>query len=282
MARDSLAGETLVYPGGSVKALDDAGRIGGHVVVFGGADVSSYRDVFTEETDYWLEEDGTRKSVLLYNHGMEPELGAVPIGDVEMKADKVGIWMEGQLKLRKAYLTKYAKHLKDIQAAVKSEDGLGLSSGSASHLVRRRANGDGTHTVLAWPIVEVSLTATPGEPRTRAASIKSLAEIKGEYLGATAEAEAALAAVERSFELARRKIGQHIGAGYFYEPMPPDRDPARRTPAERLAAIGGCLDELRATVLRFAGAGMEGAGSGEGSAAKAIARCDDLLSRLNG
>ncbi len=42
--------ETLVYQGGAAKALDDKGKVGGYLVLFGGpdqTDASQLRDYFT-------------------------------------------------------------------------------------------------------------------------------------------------------------------------------------------------------------------------------------------
>jgi hypothetical protein len=60
-----------------------------------------------------------------------------------------------------------------------AEDGkLGWSSGTASHLVTRKAikTDSGTvHEVLTWPLgIDASLTPTPAEPRAAAYTIKSL------------------------------------------------------------------------------------------------------------
>ena len=44
---------------------------------------------------------------------------------------------------------------------------LGWSSGSVPHLVQRtKGSLPGTQKITSWPIVELSLTPTPAEPRT--------------------------------------------------------------------------------------------------------------------
>jgi hypothetical protein len=282
MARDTTpaAGDTLVYPGGAVKSLDDDGRFEGLLVPFGSADepdLSDHRDFFTKDTDFWLDDDGTRKCVLLYNHGLDVDLGPIALGAAELKMADAGLWIKGQIKLRDQYIKKYGKHAEAIKAEAKSGK-LGLSSGALSHLVRRERQSNGSNKVLSWLVGEGSLTATPADPRAVTHAIKSLAELKGQYLGSTVENEVALAAVERGFELCRRKIGGHLGAGYFYDGPAPGQAP--KTRAERLAAIDGCLDELKALTLKAAALIPEDA-QGEGAATKSQPDLiDQLLSRL--
>jgi hypothetical protein len=159
--------ETLVCDGGSLKALDDAGRVGGHLVLFGSPeepDATTERDYFTAETDFWAE--FPFKSVVLYHHGLDATLGPRKLGDAELKTDAAGVWMEAQLKLRDDYERKV------YRAVVAGK--MGLSSGSVSHLVRRERQENGTHKITSWPLFEASITPTPGEPRTRAVALKSL------------------------------------------------------------------------------------------------------------
>ena len=155
---------------GALKALDDAGRFEGLAAPFGDADLSGYRDRFTAQTDFGRALKSGAD--LLYHHGL-PSVGGEPnaladrvLGEAEFKATDAGIWMTGQLKLADAYDRK-------VWEAVKSGK-LKLSTGSASHLVRREKHADGTHQVKRWPIVEVSLTPTPAHPRTSVYAIKSL------------------------------------------------------------------------------------------------------------
>ena len=159
--------ETLVCYGGEIKALDDAGRVGGYLVRYGSAsqpDSSSYKDFFTPETDFWCELPG--KTVAIYHHGLDATLGLQKLGPVELKADEVGVWAEAQLKLR----SDYERKILEMARAGK----LGWSSGSASHLVRREKQSNGSHKILSWPIAEASLTPAPAEPRAQVMALKSL------------------------------------------------------------------------------------------------------------
>jgi hypothetical protein len=110
------------------------------------------------------------KSAVYYAHGLDATLKTRRLTNVTMKADEVGVWVEGQMLLRDEYEKAVYKM---------AEDGkLGWSSGTASHLVTRKAikTDSGTvHEVLTWPLgIDASLTPTPAEPRAAAYTIKSL------------------------------------------------------------------------------------------------------------
>lgn len=165
--------ETLIYFGGEVKALSD-NRVGGYLVVFGdeaNTDASAMKDFFTSETDFGRHLKSG--SDLIYHHDL-PMIGGQPnplagrvLGDAEMKVDDVGVWLEGQMKLR----DKYEQGVMDMVKAGK----LGLSSGTAAHRVRRAKCENGAHKIVSWPLgLDASLTPTPAEPRTMAVSLKSL------------------------------------------------------------------------------------------------------------
>lgn len=133
-----------------VKFLDPSGlKIGGYAVIFGGRDLQG--DTFLSDTDFWL---GDGSKPILYDHGLNTRLGLAVIGKsvlFEVKQD--GLWIEAELNKHYSYLEEVRKL---IEKGV-----LGWSTGSAKHLVRY----DG-HIIKTWPIVEVSLTTTPAEPRT--------------------------------------------------------------------------------------------------------------------
>lgn len=257
MARDTdnplgLGRELLVYPGGALKSLDATGDVvGGHVVLFGDpatADLSVERDFFNAETDYWLEDNGG-SAPLLYKHGLTDELGPVRLGRVEVKTDKAGVWMQGEIKLRKEYVKKYASHVAQLKQAIKDGQ-MGLSSGSAPHLVVREPQKGGTNRVVSWPLVEVSITPTPADPRTQVRAIKSLfIEAKGEFLGPDAASTAAGAALERLADMARWRV---------YEIL---RDP-KLDKAQKLAGIKGCFGEQSDVGLRLVEAVLDDPGNG--------------------
>lgn len=148
--------------GGAVKAIDLAtGRIGAYAVLFGDAeraDISQQRDWFTKATEYWLDAWGERRP-MLYHHCQDEATGDQPVvGHWDSwKMDDVGIWFEGQIDLAH-------KYGRAIQRLVEL-DVLKLSSDCAPQLSRRKPHPNGTNEVERWPIIAVSLTPTPAEPR---------------------------------------------------------------------------------------------------------------------
>lgn len=162
------AGDVLLLFGGAVKALDDSGKVGGYLVLFGSAektDASAYRDYFTPETDFGL--DLTTKARVLYQHGMDAKIGNRALDIGEMKTDEAGVWIDSQLKMRDDYE-------RAIFAMAKAGK-LGWSSGTAKHLIRREPQPNGSHRIVSWPLgLDASLTPNPAEPRTQAVALKSL------------------------------------------------------------------------------------------------------------
>lgn len=167
--------DTLVHFGGAVKALGD-GKVGGYLITFGDAttpDLSAERDFFTADTDYGLEDN--IKSAVYYAHGLDKSLKTRRLTVGEMKVDEVGVWVEGQLKMRDEYEKAVYKM---------AEDGkLGWSSGTATHLVTRKAiktDGGTVHEILTWPLgIDASLTPIPADPRNAAFALKALPALLG-------------------------------------------------------------------------------------------------------
>ena len=162
--------ETVISFGGSVKALGEAGEVGGYIVRFSSEkDPDLLGDFFTRETDFDMDFPG--KSSVYYEHGLDPTIGKRKLGTVSLERDDVGIWAEGQLAIRDQYEGIIFKMLKSGK--------LGWSSGTAKHLVEQEKVGRACK-MLAWPLgLDASLTPKPVEPRNQAViSVKSyLAEI---------------------------------------------------------------------------------------------------------
>lgn len=158
---DNLSIELVAF-GGAVKALE-RGAITGRLVTFGSpaeADLSKRRDFFTPRTEYDLEGCGY-KSRFLYDHGLDPSVGRRRLARAELGRDGDGIWLKAQLALRDEYeaaIYQLARMRK-----------LGLSSGTAPHLVERKAidyNGERVHEILSWPLgLDASCTPRPADPR---------------------------------------------------------------------------------------------------------------------
>lgn len=163
--------DTLIYYGGSVKALG-GGKVGGYLVLFTTADDPDIeREFFTKSTDFFLED--SPRALVIYDHGLDPTLKARRLGRGEMRIDDVGVWLEAQLALR----DDYEKAIYAMAEAGK----LGWSSGSIPHLVDR-VRVKKSVEIKAWPIGEASLTPTPTEPRAAAFTLKSYREAKASDL----------------------------------------------------------------------------------------------------
>jgi len=157
--------EAVVCYGGQLKAIGD-GRVGGYLVLFSDGSTVGDKDLtgewFTKNTNYhWA---GKEKRPALYHHGLDPVLGKVELGNGWKlgRIDDVGLWVETQLKLRH-----------DYEAAIyhlTNRDKMGLSSGTASHMIAKNASGE----ILNWFIAEGSFTPTPAEPKTMARPLRSV------------------------------------------------------------------------------------------------------------
>lgn len=140
--------------------------IGGYGVVFGGKDLQG--ETFTPDTDFWLDRL-TRTPPVLYQHGKDSHMRLEPVGRAEVSdPDEVGLWVEAQIDLS----NRYAAAILELTR----EGKLGWSSGTAGHLATRSGKA-----ITSWPIVEMSLTPTPAEPRTLGVQeIRSLTEFDAE------------------------------------------------------------------------------------------------------
>lgn len=157
--------QTLINFGGEIKSLGGY-RFGGQAVVFGGADLA--KDRFTKETDFDLYEG--KRLINLYDHGLNDTFKRTRIGYGYAKIVDAGVWFEGEMEKRAGYEAHVDKVFEGIEAGK-----MGLSTGSVPHMVERAEAEDGITIIKSWPIVEVSITPTPCEPRTFIQSLKSYA-----------------------------------------------------------------------------------------------------------
>lgn len=154
------------YPGEHAAASYEVKSLGGDRIHFYGAiwgdpehtDLSAQRDYFTKATDLWLQQLPLPQP-MIYHHAQDPATAADPvIGKVDARGlDDAGLWYEGELD--KAH--RYRAFVDQLIA----DHALAASSDSVPHLVVRRPAGKGAHELVRWPIVAVSLTPTPAEPR---------------------------------------------------------------------------------------------------------------------
>lgn len=147
----------------AVKMIDETEmRVGAFGVIWGDEqnhDMSSAKDFFNGDTEFWLDEWDKRP--MLYRHAMDPATknGRLPLVGIwdSIKKTDIGLWFEGQLDSRHQYI-------KAIKKLIKM-GALSLSTDSVNHLVQRRKAAKGTHEVVRWPIVAASLETQPAEPR---------------------------------------------------------------------------------------------------------------------
>lgn len=151
----------------AIKMLDD-GTILAQAVRFGTPsehDMSSYKDFFTKETNFWLDQWDRRP--MLYHHAMDEGTRDAPVIGTWIKAwtDDAGVWLQGQLD--KAH--KYYEAIKELAR----RGLLRVSTDSAPHLVKRETVANGVNYVKTWPIMAASLTVSPAEPRLFPVELKA-------------------------------------------------------------------------------------------------------------
>lgn len=142
----------------ALKALSPTHAvIGGYGVVFGGRDLAG--ESFAADCDFQL--DLVPRKPVFYDHTLQHEVRH-EIGEVlRVVPDEWGLWVEAQLDRRKLYVAQVLELVR--------QGALGYSSGSVPHLVRRERA-----VIKVWPLVEVSLTPTPAEPRSSVQTVISI------------------------------------------------------------------------------------------------------------
>lgn len=163
--------EIAVLPGYSVKTVGDTGLVNGYLVKYGGdGDLSEWRDVFSGHTDYGRH----KKSDVWVHHRMLPGLGKRRLtNQADISLDDEGVFIKHLLDLRNSYEAKLY--------SLAQQGKLGWSSGTAPHLVERKALGDGRHEVSQWILgLDASYTPTPaGGLVVNATAMKSLFDEAG-------------------------------------------------------------------------------------------------------
>jgi hypothetical protein len=151
-----------------VKSLG-GDRVGGYAVLWG---TPVKRDLmnewFTPQTaELTAVFDAMKRLPLLYQHAADGKMMTTVVGLVDkVLPDDVGLWYEAQLTMAGQY-----------RAAIEDLIGQGLLGTSSGTLpAARRADRKGK--LLRWPIVELSLTPTPAEPRMMD---RPVAEIKAAF-----------------------------------------------------------------------------------------------------
>jgi 2'-5' RNA ligase len=152
--RKEFDDDSLVMPDAkglpqAIKAIseDEQGVVvGGYMVMWGKRDLRE--DYFTQETELWI--DHYKTAPALFHHSLDEVIGLEVIGHrVKAVADLVGLWVED-------WLDKSNRYWGMVQPLLKAE-ALYYSPGSASHLVRRKKDGE----LKSFPVIEDTLTPTP-------------------------------------------------------------------------------------------------------------------------
>jgi hypothetical protein len=176
------------------KAEEKTARVGAYAVRFSEASEKDLSGEYFTSATWFGKNEGNGADVLL-NHG-EP-LGDAPflkkLADFVFESaksikDDIGIFMETVLDLS----DEFQKAVFELVQAGK----LSWSTGSASHVVKKAKDGQ----ILRWPIVEVSFTPMPCEPRLPAITpLKSVTipdDIKAEMKAALETKTSGLSADE--------------------------------------------------------------------------------------
>jgi len=163
-----LGDDAIVSIGSAVKALGD-GKVGGYLVEFTDA---KHPDL---ESDYfdWMTDFGRHgKSLAFYHHGADKTLGRKPLKNMaDLEQRDAGVWFEHQLDLRDEYESAIYR--------LAEEGKIGLSSGTAPHLVEREKKGD-VHHITRWPLgLDASYTPTPANWQSRVMPLKSYVKSVG-------------------------------------------------------------------------------------------------------
>lgn len=125
--------------------------VGGYGIIWDSTDL--HGEHFSKETDFELDWIPNKK--VLYDHGQnEYAKGVIGIArNDRIVADDTGLFIEAEIN--KSH--KYAQAIRKlVEAGV-----IGYSTGTVPQLMERSGK-----TITKWPLVEISLTATPAEHKT--------------------------------------------------------------------------------------------------------------------
>lgn len=152
----------------SIKEVrDDTLIVEGYGIIFGGRDLDG--ESFTKETEFEMDYVPVKKA--FYSHRSDPHLKQHLGQVIEHSVDDTGVWFKMQLDRSNRYVRAVQKL---VERGV-----IGISTGTASQLSDRVGT-----KIVKWPIVEVSLTPTPAEPRTIGVSFAKEAGLTDEEIEA--------------------------------------------------------------------------------------------------
>jgi hypothetical protein len=156
-------GDSLISFGSAAKVLDENGTVGGYLVQFTNEQMPDLEDdYFDASTEYGPFD----KSIVFYQHGMDVDLGRKPLKNLaSLKLTDTGVWFEHQLEIRDAY--------EGMIYQLAQQGKLGLSSGTAAHLVEREQKGDVYHIKKWFLGIDASYTPNPANPYSSVMPLKS-------------------------------------------------------------------------------------------------------------
>lgn len=145
--------QSILFFGEAVKALPD-GVVEGYLVRFNSPDTTPGRDYFDANTDFDFEGKSVVRSAR-YHHGFSVKAKKTKYGAITITRLDDGLYAH----LKMDFSQPYASDIYDL-----AKDGkLFWSSGSATHLVEKEPQPNGTTYIKGWPLIEGSLTPNPAD-----------------------------------------------------------------------------------------------------------------------
>lgn len=162
---------TILEPIKSFEAQDGKTKYRAMAVRFGSKEETDwYGTYFNKDTEYYL--DWFKSRPWVYDHGLNPMMGPVRIGDwTEVEWTEEGIFFVGEL-------LEHFKYQDAVEELIK-HGVLYPSTGTLSYLMDWDWN---TGHIRKWPIVELSSTTRPAEYRMEAMSpevVKAVRTLEG-------------------------------------------------------------------------------------------------------
>lgn len=179
----------------TIKSLGN-GRVGSYCILWGAPHMKDLtEEYFTKETEELTAIfDGVHRLPALYNHSLDNAMKSRVVGVVDtLKPDNIGLWYESQMKMA----DEYDKLIMDMVRKGR------LKTSTQTFPVARRVESDGR--ISRWPIVEITFTPTPAEPR-----MIPIQQLKSAYLEIGENFESAAKALGITYEDEDVTIQKHL------------------------------------------------------------------------
>ena len=179
----------------TIKSLGN-GRVGSYCVLWGAPHVKDLtEEYFTRETEELTSIfDGVHRLPALYNHSLDSTMKSRVVGVVDtLKRDDIGLWYESQMKMSDEYDQLIMEMIRKGK----------LKTSTQTFPVARRVESDGR--ISRWPIVEITFTPTPAEPR-----MIPIQQLKSAYLEIGENFESAAKALGITYEDEDVNIQKHL------------------------------------------------------------------------